>query len=250
MAASHSSSGPLAVPTAMVSATTMHTAVLALTRQHQAEKMALQQELNQLKAVLAAALKRHPSLSQSERASARAVVSAPHVKDASWLDSDCGGGSHHSRSGSRFSNGRSRTRSPSIVLPAYCTAGPSMPPDEAAGTLTATTGNVSMPLQDSAPPRWSRTLPRHSCSYDSSIAVPECAAAPTVVPTRVEARLNSGCSVSLLNDESPRRSAPLTPRMPFPVAPLRELSEDGVRDCHQRQQDEYARLREALLQQL
>lgn len=238
-------------PTAMVSVATLHAAVAAFTRQHQAEMMTLKQELDQLKAVLAAALERHRSLPEPERAPAKAVVPAPHSLDAPSFDSDCGCGAHHGRSDSCFSSGHCHTRSPSITLPASCLARPEISPGEAAGALAATAGNASMPLQQFAPPRCSRTLPRHSCSYDSDIAVSEWAAAADVVaPTQLEARLDSGCSASLLDSERTRRSALLTQQVPFPVAPLRRSSDDGELDFHQPQQDEYARLREALLQQL
>lgn len=249
--ASNSSSEPVAVPTAVVSVATMHAAVVALARQHQAETTTLQQEVNQLKAVLAAALELHPSLPEPERAPAKAIASAPHSRDAPCLDSDCGCGSHRDRSGSCFSSGHSRTRSPSIVLPASCAARPGVSPGEAAGALAATAGNASIPLQQLAPPRCSRTLPRHSCSYDSDVAVSEWAAsADAVTPPQLEARLNSGCRASPLDGERARPSAPLRQQVPFPVAALRRSSEDSELDCRQPQQDEYARLREALLQQL
>ncbi|CAG9569036.1 hypothetical_protein [Leishmania major strain Friedlin] len=251
VAASSSSSEPLVAPTAMVSVATMHAAVVALTRQHQAEKMTLRQELDQLKAVLAVALERHPSLPESERAPVKAVVPAPHSGGAPSFDSDCDCGAHHGRGDSCFSSRHCHTRSPSIVLPASCLARPGISPGEAAGALAATAGNASMLLQQFAPPRCSRTLPRHSCSYDSDIAVSEwAAAADAVAPTQLEARLNSGCRAFLLDSERTHRSALLTPQVPFPVATLRRSRDDGELDSHPPQPDEYARLREALLQQL
>ncbi|KAG5507221.1 hypothetical protein JIQ42_06627 [Leishmania sp. Namibia] len=247
VAASHPSSKSLATPTAMVSVATMHAAVLAVARQHHAEKMKLQQELNQLKAVLAAVVVRHPSLPQSEGAPDGTAVSPHHAKEVPSLDADRDYNLHRSRNGSHASSDPSRTRSPSIVLPAYCTGRPGTPPDDAAGALVATPGIAPMPVQQPAPPRCSHTLPRHSRSYDSDIVLPgHAAAADTVASTRLEARLRSVRSPSLLC-ERPSASAPLTQQEPFPPALRRRWCEDGECDRHQRQ---HARLREALLQGL
>ncbi|KAG5485272.1 hypothetical protein CUR178_06635 [Leishmania enriettii] len=250
VAALHSSSKSLTAPSAMVSVATMHAAVLAVARQHHVEKMKLQQELNQLKAVLEAAVGRHPALPEPEEAPDGTAVSPHHGKEVPSLDADQGYDLHRSRNGSHASSDPSRTRSPSIVLPAYCTERPGMPPDDAAGALVATPGIAPMPVQQPAPPRCSHTLPRHSHSYDSDIVLPgHAAASDTVASTRLEARLRSVRSPSLLC-ERPSASAPLAQQEPFPAALRRRWCEDGERDRYQRQHDAHARLREALLQRL
>ncbi|KAG5486238.1 hypothetical protein LSCM1_07360 [Leishmania martiniquensis] len=249
-AALHPEPGTLPAPAAMVSVATMHAAMLILARQHHAEMMMLQQELAQLKGVLATALERRPSLRQPERTPARASDPAHHTGDAPSLDFDEGNNALSSRSGSRVSSGHSRSRSPSIVIPMYGAGRPETPPTAVGGALLGTPGSVSIPLQRPAPPRCSRTLPRHSCSYDSDIALPAHAvSADAALSTRRGARSSSVLSASLLHDKL-RASAPPTQQELLPIGMRWRWSEDHEHNRHLRQHDENARLREALLQRL
>ncbi|KAG5510956.1 hypothetical protein JKF63_06457 [Porcisia hertigi] len=240
----------------MVSVASMQAAVQAFTHQHQTEMTSLQQEVNRMKAVLAEVLQCHPSFSPSEGAALKAIV--PRVKSTPSSDNGGGRNSYHRRSSSYFSSGDSRTRSPSIALPAPCAGMLGMPSVETAGALAGSVDNKPAPLQHTAPPRCSRTVPRHSCSYDSDIADLVCATAaasddPAAAFTRLERRSDSIRSVSPLDEERSRRSTSLQQHVSSPIALLQPSSEGCERHRHrhrQLQQDEHTRLREALLQKL
>ncbi|KPA74267.1 hypothetical protein ABB37_09271 [Leptomonas pyrrhocoris] len=118
----------------------------------------------------------------------------------------------------------SRSRSPSVVIP---------PSDR------STAGNAAL-LLPPPPPRCSQTLPRHSRSYDSDVAV------PVSVPAGSKATDAQCGPLVFVDGDLPTAARPFFPS-PLPCGVVLDAEEKAQQ---QEQRLAYERLRDALLQQL